>query len=241
MGIVTFIITIVYIWLLRCITKPLLYTSLFLILVLGILTGYFAYTKVQEIEDKTTSEYKASMAGAVIIWIIVLAYFCFLVCFYKAIQLGASIMEAASEFITENKKIVFIPMIAYVLCLPIIAWWTAASIYIYSMGTPKYDETGFIATIEGNSTIDYMFLYMLFGLFWLIAFIIAVQIFTTSATTCMWYFTGHGSDASHMQGTYSVWMALKWAFRYHLGSLAFGSFLVAVITMIRVIFEYIVY
>jgi hypothetical protein len=39
----TFIITLVYIWLLKCITKPLLYTSLLVILVLGAATGYYAF------------------------------------------------------------------------------------------------------------------------------------------------------------------------------------------------------
>jgi choline transporter-like protein 2/4/5 len=36
-------------------------------------------------------------------------------------------------------------------------------------------------------------------------------------------------------------MAVGWAFRYHMGSLAFGSFLLAVVTMIRVICEYLIY
>jgi len=36
-------------------------------------------------------------------------------------------------------------------------------------------------------------------------------------------------------------MAFKWGIRYHLGSLAFGSFLVAVVTMIRLAFEYFIY
>ena len=31
---------------------------------------------------------------------------------------------------------------------------------------------------------------------------------------------------------------LYWVFRYHLGSIAFGAFLIAVIQMIRIIFEY---
>lgn len=88
---------------------------------------------------------------------------------------------------------------------------------------------------------DGMFIFFLFGLFWIVAFLIAVQIFSTSATTCLWYFTGHGSDDTSMQGQYSVWMAVKWALSYHLGSIAFGSFLIAVVTMLRVICEYIIY
>jgi hypothetical protein len=50
----TGIITLIYVWLLKCITKPLLYTSLLLIFVLGIAIGYYAYKEVLLIEDKTT-------------------------------------------------------------------------------------------------------------------------------------------------------------------------------------------
>ena len=57
----------------------------------------------------------------------------------------------------------------------------------------------------------------------------------------MWYFTGHGSDDTESQGKYSVGKAVWWSIRYHCGSLAFGSFLLAVVTMIRVIFEYLIY
>lgn len=45
MAIVAFLITIFYVWLLQIITKPLLYTSLVLIFLLGCGTGYFAYTE----------------------------------------------------------------------------------------------------------------------------------------------------------------------------------------------------
>lgn len=81
----------------------------------------------------------------------------------------------------------------------------------------------------------------MFGMFWLVAWIIAIQIFITGAVVCMWYFSGQGSDIGDESNKGGVWLAIKWAFRFHLGSLAWGSFLVAVITMIRVIFEYIVY
>jgi len=54
MAFVTFIVTVAYVWLLKCITKPLLYTSLLVIFVLGVATGYFAYKEVMKIEDKTT-------------------------------------------------------------------------------------------------------------------------------------------------------------------------------------------
>ena len=57
----------------------------------------------------------------------------------------------------------------------------------------------------------------------------------------MWYFNGQSSDDKDSTGKVSVWLSVKWAVSYHLGSLAIGAFLVAVITMIRLIFEYIVW
>jgi hypothetical protein len=87
----------------------------------------------------------------------------------------------------------------------------------------------------------YLFLFMMFGIFWRLAWLIAIQIFVVAAVVCMWYFGGHGSDTGEESSKSGVFTATGWAFRYHLGSLAWGAFLVAVITMIRVIFEYIVY
>lgn len=54
----------------------------------------------------------------------------------------------------------------------------------------------------------------------------------------MWYFSGQGSDDSDKKGTVSIFLGMKWSLWYHLGSLAWGSFLVAVITMIRIVFEF---
>lgn len=57
----------------------------------------------------------------------------------------------------------------------------------------------------------------------------------------MWYFTGEGSDAVEFRRTYSSSMAIKWAFKFHMGSMAMGSFLVSVVTIVRLLFEYIIY
>ena len=51
----------------------------------------------------------------------------------------------------------------------------------------------------------------------------------------MWYFAGQGGDAP---GEVSLMKAISWGTWYHCGSIAFGSFCIAVITMIRVVFEY---
>jgi hypothetical protein len=87
-----------------------------------------------------------------------------------------------------------------------------------------------------------MFLYEMFGFFWIIAWIIAVQLFVTCCSVCLWYFGGHGSDEGDAGNKPAgVMISIKWAFRYHLGSLAWGAFIIAIVTTIRVVFEYFVY
>jgi hypothetical protein len=240
MSVVSLCVTVFYVWLLQHFTKPLLYTSLVLIFVLGCATGYFAYSQTQTL-PKESKEYAAASVGSYVIWIIVALYTCFIVCNWDNISLGASIMETASEFVTENKSIVTQPLKAYAICLPIICWWTLSAVFIYSMGTPIFEEQKFVATIEGGTGSTFMFCYFAFGLFWILSWVIAMQNFSTIATTCMWYFTGEGSDAVEYRRTYSSNMALSWAFKYHAGSMAMGSFLIAIVTISRLVFEYLIY
>ena len=86
-----------------------------------------------------------------------------------------------------------------------------------------------------------MFWFYVFGLCWIIAFIICVQQFMIATLACMWYYSGQGQEMSDARGEVSVCSALKWAIWYHVGSIAMGSFLIALITFIRIVFEYIVY
>lgn len=53
----------------------------------------------------------------------------------------------------------------------------------------------------------------------------------------MWYFFGQEGN-SDSNGEVSLLKAIGWGCWYHCGSIAFGSFLIAVVTMIRVVFEY---
>lgn len=89
------------------------------------------------------------------------------------------------------------------------------------------------ASLEENKNVNVMFWVFMFGFFWIVAFIIAILQFTIATTCALWYFNA-GSDAEGVDVSKGLW----WAFRYHLGSLAFGSLLIAIVTMLKVVFEY---
>ena len=91
-----------------------------------------------------------------------------------------------------------------------------------------------MTTVVRSQETTYMFLYVLFGYLWINAFIIGVTQFIISAAATIWYF----SSTSDSNGSGSISKGLYWVFRYHLGSIAFGSFLIALVQFIRIIFEY---
>ena len=72
----------------------------------------------------------------------------------------------------------------------------------------------------------------LFGLLWNIAFIHSLSNFVITAAVCVWYY--NGQEKIHGLINKSFWMA----FRYHLGTIAFGSFILAIVWVIRIIVEY---
>ena len=125
------------------------------------------------------------------------------------------------------------------MMIPIIGCWMYSSVHLMSIGEPFFVKNAFIGDMIYAESTRYMFLFMLFGILWIIAFLDALQMFVVASTTCMWYIIG-GSDVHVGAKNVSIKMSLKWAMFYHLGSISFGAFLVAVVTLIRVILEYLV-
>ena len=64
--------------------------------------------------------------------------------------------------------------------------------------------------------------------------IISSAQFIIIVAVCTWYFS-HGAD---VEGKASVFKGFKWLFRYHFGSIAFGSLILAIVWAIRMIFEF---
>jgi len=97
----TFLISIIYIFLLKWITKPLLYISMVAILAAFLLLGMWAWIKKDDYDPKLESEnYNYAKAGAMVAWVFAGIYFFFICCCWNNISLGASIMEAASVFVS---------------------------------------------------------------------------------------------------------------------------------------------
>ena len=104
-------------------------------------------------------------------------------------------------------------------------FWLYGFLYIYSVGeTVATDNSLFKKIIWDDKTKAFVGLFILGGL-WLISFTISTNIFTIAAMAATWYFSAADDGISMFRG-------MCWAYSYHLGSLAFGSFIIALIWFI---------
>ena len=82
---------------------------------------------------------------------------------------------------------------------------------------------------------SYMQVYNLFGFFWGLFFLEALDQMVLAGAFASWYWTLDKRDVPKLPLIASFYRTL----RYHLGTLAFGSLIIAIIRMIRVMIEYI--
>ena len=97
--------------------------------------------------------------AAGVIWAFAALYLCFICCCWRNIAIGASIMECSSEFVSENLRIIVLPIIVYFIAVIYFIFWLLAVVWLYSVGTAKFKPNSFIANISWDYSIEYALWY----------------------------------------------------------------------------------
>ncbi|KAI9221283.1 plasma-membrane choline transporter-domain-containing protein [Blastocladiella britannica] len=88
-----------------------------------------------------------------------------------------------------------------------------------------------IREIQPDKLLPYLQIYMVFGFFWSWAFVLGVWQTTIAGAIASWYWC---RDKTQLPAR-PIASALYRCFRYHLGSIAFGSLIIAIVQTVRVI------
>lgn len=155
----------------------------------------------------------------------------------NAIKIGIAVFETTSDYVTANMHILVVPIISYIVTLVWFLFWLWGAVYVFAAGYPEpriEDNLPFVSIMRWDQTTEIAIWYDVFGLFWINAFVIGTAQFIIGASACMWYF----EVSSETQGKGTVRRGLWWAFRFHLGSVAFGSAIIAICQILRILFEY---
>lgn len=134
-----------------------------------------------------------------------------------------AIFKEASKCIARIPWVLLMPLMTAVVLLAFFAYWVVVYMFLATSGDSSVDEFGHVA-YDTEKTFYRMWWYHLLGLFWVSQFIVGCQHVAIAGVVSAWYFA---RDKRHLGNPVlrSIWNVI----RYHLGSVAFGSFIVALV------------
>ncbi len=134
MAAISLVITMLYMFLLRCTAKPVLYVSFILILVLLVGGGLYVWILATEKYLPEDNTYTAMRGCAILLWILAALYFVILMCCCSRIQLGVAIMEATSQFVKDTCSVIFVPIIFFFFTAIWMTFWIFSAVFVFSVG-----------------------------------------------------------------------------------------------------------
>jgi len=166
--------------------------------------------------------------------LLTVGFACCLCCNYSSLKIAIDCIDAAADFLAGNKLIITVPGFFFILSIISVMVWIGSMMAIVSMSHIEVNEN----IIQGKNIImeeklKYMCLYMLFGILWVTAFFEYCSTFVIMVSASTYYFN---SDM-HTEGDAEVSLGFTYCFT-HFGSIAIGSFIIALIRFIRIVFMY---
>ncbi|KAF0310012.1 Choline transporter-like protein 1 [Amphibalanus amphitrite] len=174
-----------------------------------------------------------ALAATGFLWVIVqLLLLIVLFIMRKRIKLVTALFKEAGKAIQAMPFLLLQPLITFLVLTITLCVWVVVALGIESMGTPVPGKDSGFVSFHATPTMGFFRWYNLFALFWISQFILSCQDMVVGGAISKWFFT---RDKSKLGSP--ILLAIKNTLFYHLGSVALGSFIIAVVKMIRFILK----
>ena len=190
--------------------------------------------------SENNDEIKLLTFVGVVLALMALLWMC-LICFMRdRIALAIDLLKETLTALSSMPLLIYFPIIQVILYVGFTAGWAICFFYLASSGVIQSSTDavgGNYKVIKYSDEAKYTLIFMIFGWFWNFAFLEAYGQLISAHSVLMWYF----SDARTKIGSGQVLRSAAIITRYHLGTAAFGSLLIATVRSLRMILEYIKY
>jgi hypothetical protein len=193
--------------------------------------------------------------GAIILAVVIVLLACITLCLHKQFDRLVALFQEAAHIVRMIPSLLIYPffVVASMMGMSFFFLYLAlaiASVQVASIAN-ELEQIG----AAFNTTADDAYTQtqkaglwtVIFGFLWIYYMHVAIFICTTSMAVSQWYFYRNDPEARGVGIGSAGWfpgrpviVATGIVFWYHLGSLAFGALIVALVTMPRLILEYIV-
>ena len=232
-GILGFLLSFLYIILMRCCPKLLLWCN-FAIFLAGLAAlGYLFYDEALYVVDETDQFIYEILAYSC--WSVDAICFLFVICTFNKLQLTLNATSGVSEFVYSNCCMILVPFFAFLASVILFIYWIITVVHLYSIGTVRTNAETPFGMFTWDKTLNNLWYLKLVGLIWVEGFIIAMAEFIVATAASHWYFNSHNDVGNSI----SLCRAFCWGIIYHSGSLAFGGLCLILIKLVHFICDYI--
>ncbi|KJH41925.1 hypothetical protein DICVIV_12108 [Dictyocaulus viviparus] len=192
---------------------------------------------------------------AIIVSIALLILLLVLLFVRKRISIAVALIEESSRAVGHMMSTLLFPVFPFLLHIlaSVIALWGTIAIWLASSGVEKCQKNDgqnttcncsttvqdsscvFVGLVKEETTIFWLQLYNLFAFFWMTCFVSSLGDISLAGAFASYYWA---RNKPKDVPSFPVLRALTRAVRYNMGSLAFGSLIIATTKIIRVILEY---
>ena len=154
-------------------------------------------------------------------------------CMWSRIMLAITIIQAAADFVTDYQRLLLVPILNTLALFAYLTLWISTGAYIFSVGESIYQDGQVYGRIVWSTTTKAFWWIHVIALFWVIAFLMYLSHFVIAVAAIKWYFAPNRDNIEDPMMT-----GYKWGLSYHFGSLAIGSFIIAIIWIVQVTLAY---
>lgn len=261
-GFVALIFAFAYTWWVKRFACCMVLLAILLMIAAGFLLSYVLLEEAEEYKDSGVED--RAQAVEALGWVTAVMTFIFIfivIAIRDRIRIAVGVIREAGRALTDMKTLLLLPVIVFFCGMAFMVWWISVSLWIFSVGTftatpiPTEIKDANVDMAYGNQTtyenfdwneeLKDAFAIHFFSLLWNIQFMIYFVYMVSSSAVADWYFSrrdangekrvGHADEELHPR---PVWEATWRVIRFHLGTVAAGSLIIATIQFIRAVVKY---
>ena len=217
------------------------------------------------IPDDVTAELEAAQSenrtqfqiASYFLWALTFIILALILAMKKRIKIAIAIIREASRCLRMMPLLILWPVIPAIAVMLLGLYWMTIAAYILSADEISFSDvaatvndaassagasanvTSALGAIPGTNGQDVLFMFHLFGFLWTNQLVQAISICTIAGAVSQFYWSLPDQFGNRDVGKFPIAGSFKRTVRFHLGSLCFGSFIIAVVQLMRIVLEYI--
>lgn len=215
----------------QCCGFCIVWISIILCIILLLGAGVFVlYTGIVQLDSSLDSDHTSAyvfigFGSFILLFDLLLLLVIIGLC--RRISLATRLIQESSKAIRSMCCIIFVPVIYTILEIIAVVLLVVVMVYYFSIDVSVDYEGSRSVNINTTSTI--VALLTLFFFFWITAFLIGMNRSTIAGAGAEWYFERDKDNITY----FPIARALKILLLHHLGSVAVGSFMIALVALFR--------